>query len=474
MRKYPFLLGMVLLVLSCNKGPIGGFGSSVSNEFSISGTFSGCPMDSMRLYVADGFQFTQVASAAFSGGSEKTFSWSGILSAEGLYYLGQAPNNLCQVMMIRGEKPTVSGNCFDLRSGGKIANSETNARMDMAFRRMNVLQEEAQNCTRTWMTAQQSANPAAMTASRQQMQTVYQKEKSFVDSLIQPFPLVAKLFLPALYQPYDPANNPGNYSSDLDHFLATFSQGLDFSDTSYNYLPSIPDNMGGFAQTAFSQLSDPARSESLIDNLLNKMSSGSLLRRNALRSVVNGLDQVSSTGYIKYAQLYLAENPGNSQVATALRGRIQAYAAQKEAEAKTAIGIQAQEIALATPQGKTLKLSSLRGKVVLIDFWASWCKPCRQENPNVVRMYQRFKSKGFEIYGVSLDRDKKSWVDAIAQDGLTWNHVSDLQFWNCAAAQDYYVRSIPATFLLDKNGVIIAKNLRGPALEAKLEELLGS
>ncbi len=139
----------------------------------------------------------------------------------------------------------------------------------------------------------------------------------------------------------------------------------------------------------------------------------------------------------------------------------------------TAVGQVAPEIALANPDGQIVKLSSLRGKYVLIDFWAKWCGPCRGENPNVVKAYHKFKSKGFEVYSVSLDRNKADWLQAIKEDGLTWTHVSDLKYFDCQAARDYNVNAIPFSILLDKNGVILAKNLRGPALEQKLDEVLG-
>jgi peroxiredoxin len=140
----------------------------------------------------------------------------------------------------------------------------------------------------------------------------------------------------------------------------------------------------------------------------------------------------------------------------------------------TAIGSIAPDFTQADTTGKPVTLSSLRGKYVLIDFWASWCGPCRQENPNVVKVYNQYKARNFTIIGVSLDREdgKAAWLKAIKDDGLTWTQVSDLKYWANQAGILYKVASIPQNYLLDPTGKIIAKNLRGADLEAKLAEVL--
>ncbi|GHT72627.1 hypothetical protein AGMMS50262_01890 [Bacteroidia bacterium] len=145
-----------------------------------------------------------------------------------------------------------------------------------------------------------------------------------------------------------------------------------------------------------------------------------------------------------------------------------ALAKQLQSQMATAVGAIAPDFTQKDTNNKPVHLTDFRGKYLLIDFWASWCGPCRRENPHVVRSYQKYKDKNFEILGVSLDNNKQAWLNAIAKDQLTWPQVSDLNGWQNAVAVQYQIFSIPKNLLLDPNGVIIAKNLRGEELAAKL------
>ncbi len=136
------------------------------------------------------------------------------------------------------------------------------------------------------------------------------------------------------------------------------------------------------------------------------------------------------------------------------------------------IGDKAPDFEGPTPEGKMLSLEEVKGKYTLVEFWAAWCRPCRVENPKLVKVYEKYHDQGFNIIGVSLDRNKNSWQKAIEKDGLTWSHVSNLKFWQDPIARKYNVRFVPMNYLIDEEGVIVARNLRSASLERKLKELL--
>ena len=199
----------------------------------------------------------------------------------------------------------------------------------------------------------------------------------------------------------------------------------------------------------------------------NKDSYISLLLLTQL-SMSDALTSQEIKDYFNDFDLSLKDSPKGKEFAETLK-KIEEDEKERQ---KVAIGQKAPDFSANTPEGTTESLYNNLGKVTIIDFWASWCGPCRRENPNVVALYNKYKDNGLKIIGVSLDKENEKWVQAIADDQLDWLQISNLKFWDDPIAKDYFVESIPATFILDENGTIVAKDLRGAELENKIAELL--
>ncbi len=224
---------------------------------------------------------------------------------------------------------------------------------------------------------------------------------------------------------------------------------------------------------AASREKDDAKMEELRDKFIVMQAETNKMIKDKIREMGPSLAVMQAANYLDKDQ----EFPFIDSIAQIVNREIPDYKIKRDfieeidKLRRLAVGSPAPEISLPDPDGNMVKLSSFKGSYVLIDFWASWCGPCRKENPNVVRLYQQYHDQGFEIFGVSLDRKAEDWVKAIKDDGLTWIQVSDLKYFESEAAREYNINAIPATILLDRDGNIVSKNLRGKMLENKLAEL---
>ncbi|MEO0787512.1 MAG: TlpA disulfide reductase family protein, partial [Bacteroidota bacterium] len=259
----------------------------------------------------------------------------------------------------------------------------------------------------------------------------------------------------------------GTYGNEINYYVNTFFQFVDHNDDGYNTLPWTYEGTKNFATPLVKVVSG--------DNLYNTLAAtvsrwpeGSQAQFYAMGGAFAALMQAKNSITVQWADMMIERFADSQPSAIAQLRR------QMETATTFLPGFEAPELEGQSPEGETIKLSDLRGQYVLLDFWASWCGPCRRENPNVVRVYNEYHERGFEILGVSLDNNADRWKAAIEQDGLSWQHMSDLGGWRSAHARAYGVTSIPETILLDPDGKIVARGLRGPALEAKLAEVLGA
>jgi len=239
------------------------------------------------------------------------------------------------------------------------------------------------------------------------------------------------------------------------------------SDKAFEDLPAVFTAFEMYAAQLINMGVPHEKVVSFAEAQLAKIPPGSQTYRMALGGVISTLKKTSSAQYPELANKYIGLYKNNSF------GEVQALQMEVLRAGTYLTGYEAPDLEGMTPDSSSYSLKQLRGKVVMIDFWASWCGPCRRENPNVVANYEKYKDKGFDILGVSLDRDMGAWRKAIEADGLPWHHISDLKGWQSSHAALYSVTSIPQTMLLDRNGKIIARNLRGEQLGDKLKELFG-
>lgn len=428
------------------------------DQIEINLNFVACK-DGPKLFSFNGFTFREVKRAEATGEAD-TYKLTLPQQSPRFYYIGESGNNMLPIILGQESGLELTGSCENPRRT-EISGSPINAEYQQLKDRIN---DFRQRFGRQLTTYRQAQNRDELDAIVAEMKELDREKVAFLDSLKEANPLFAKVAALNTYLSFF-NNNNGRYKNEIAYFAGEYFKYADLTDEVYNQLPWVYEAYRNYAQTLSSVGLDAAEHQAYLEKAIALTTAGSKARIMAYAGVINLLDQKNHPNQLNFTENFLQEFPDMDE---ATRRQLERKIEQARA---FAIGGQAPDFTQETPGGEPLSLSDLRGKVVLVDFWASWCGPCRRENPNVVRMYDKFKEKGFEILGVSLDNNRDRWIQAIEKDGLEWLHVSDLKGWRNEVAQTYSVTSIPHTILLDEKGRIIARNLRGAALERKLEEL---
>lgn len=442
-----------------------GSGGKVSG-ITVKGEFSNCYADSVKIFSITGQEAKQVASTVLTKGEgASTFEFSLKELAPGFYLLGSEPRFAGGVILGEESEVSVTADCQNLAQTLQVNGSAINDNYKSIMENISKHQNNANMLVQN-IRAFQASDPAQVPKFQEQLAASNAKHFAWLDSLSGVEGFIGKVAKVYNYKPFGMEESHSAFSDEFDYFKSEFFAGMDLKDGVYSRMPQLHDKSQYYAASMAQRGVKKEEIVERLDAVLGKTESGSRNHQIILLGFTNGLEQAKSDAFIDFGKKFVAAYPDEQQMAATINQKITAIS-------RLASGAEAPELTLQTPEGETMNLTDLRGKYVLIDFWASWCRPCRMENPNVVKAYQKYHPKGFEIFGVSLDNNKDKWVAAIAKDGLKWPHVSDLQGWRSVAASTYSVNSIPATFLLDKEGKIMARNLRGGALEEKLKEIFG-
>ncbi len=414
--------------------------------------------DSLFLFEFNGINFKKKGSTPVAEGVA-TFEMP--QSAPRFYYVGLAANN-ARPIIIGNEDVGMESSCKGFRSA-TIKSSNINKDYEALKKRMTGFSNELRGLNVELR--EKMGSEAGMKEMHGKYVELDKRQRAEFDQLKKEKPYLSKVFALNSYLSFQV--NGKKYSDELQYFAYEYFQLVDWNDKDLEYMPWVYEGLKNYTKTLSSVNMGVAPHRKFIEYNLNKIPYDSRTYQLALSGVIASLEEKKHQNYKYFADQFI------KKYASTLPDEVAQMKQKLGGMAGMVAGGSAPDFEMNQPDGTPLKLSDFKGKVTLIDFWASWCGPCRRENPYVVKLYNKYKDRGFDVLGVSLDGNKDRWLKAIEADGLAWNHVSDLKKWGNTAAKLYGVRSIPHTVLLDREGKIIARGMRSGQLEQALVQIFG-
>lgn len=477
MRYYSYLIifCIALYLVACSEALEIEAGKSA---FALHGELEDCLADSVNIYETDGFAYHQLKSTPLiKSGSSATFRFSGKVPQKGFYLIGTSLNNLTPLILGGEEEIKLVGKGTNFSRSTQLLNSPQNENYTKLKQQIAIVNRKTDSIMQ--MQARLYIGEKTPRKQKEELYLAFQyirnEQAKFRDSLKKADPYLAKIADMSLFPIFEIENNPQKYPNALKHFANEYFYAIDFKSPELNYMFPLRENVITYTRTLCAAQEHFIGKDSVylyLDNLLDKAPKNSRTYRLLLSGIMQGLTDQESEYFPKYAQLYAKQYPEEKAINAENSQRFSKIDESEKQKKQFVKGSIPPEINLPSPEGSMVKLSSLLGQYVLLDFWGSEFVPSRRQIPYYVHLYKRFHGRGFEIVSVGIEQNKEAWLKTIREEKMTWLHASDNQYWQSPIVETYLLKSLPSNYLLDKEGKIIAKNIYGKDLERKLESLL--